>query len=81
MAQIKIRLRPNGPMLIEATGPLDAAVEIADHMGNAFVIPAGKTAVALCRCGQSANKPFCDGTHKTCGFLAEELAPPKAPTG
>ena len=77
MPDIKIRLRPNGPMVIEATGPLDTTIEIVDHVGNAFVIPAGKAAVALCRCGQSATKPFCDGTHKTCGFMAQELAPPR----
>jgi CDGSH-type Zn-finger protein len=77
MPDIKIRLRPNGPMVIEATSPLDTTIEIFDHVGNAFVIPAGKVAVALCRCGQSATKPFCDGTHKTCGFMAQELAPPR----
>jgi CDGSH-type Zn-finger protein len=70
MADVTIRLRPNGPLLVE--GP----VTIIDQNGNAFAIPAGKPAVALCRCGQSSNKPFCDGTHRTCGFVAQELAPP-----
>jgi CDGSH-type Zn-finger protein len=80
MPDVKIRLRPNGPLVIEAAGPLEAVIEIVDHAGNAFVIPAGKVAVALCRCGQSATKPFCDGAHKTCGFLAQEVAPPQPPT-
>jgi CDGSH iron-sulfur domain-containing protein 3 len=79
MAEIRIRLRPNGPMVIEATGPLEGALQITDHQGNSFPIPANKPVVALCRCGHSANKPFCDGAHKTCGFLAEELAPAPAP--
>jgi CDGSH-type Zn-finger protein len=68
--ELRIRCRQNGPLVIE--GP----VTIVDHLGNAFTLPTGKPAIALCRCGQSNTKPFCDGSHKTCGFLAEELAPP-----
>ena len=67
-----IRVRENGPILIQLP------VKIVDHLGNEFPIPAGKPAVALCRCGHSANKPFCDSSHKTCGFQAANLAPPKA---
>ncbi|MCZ6723474.1 MAG: CDGSH iron-sulfur domain-containing protein [Gammaproteobacteria bacterium] len=36
-----------------------------------------KEAMALCRCGQSANKPFCDGTHKTIGFSSENQLDPE----
>ena len=69
MSQVSIKVRDNGPFLVE--GP----VTIVDAAGGVFQIPAGKPAVALCRCGQSKNKPFCDGTHKTCSFLAAERAP------
>jgi len=68
---ITIRCRENGPLVIQG------AIKIVDHQGNEFAIPPGKDTVALCRCGHSKNKPFCDGTHRTCGFLAVELASPK----
>jgi CDGSH iron-sulfur domain-containing protein 3 len=64
MAEVKITLRPNGPLLVE--GPVD----LIDANGNPIERP-DKPAIALCRCGQSAKKPFCDGTHKGCGFVAE----------
>ena len=74
MSQVTIKVRDSGPFLVE--GP----ITIVDAAGGVFQIPAGKPAVALCRCGQSKNKPFCDGSHKTCGFMAVEraAAPPAA---
>ena len=65
---LTIRCRENGPLV------LPAGFKIVDHQGNEFALPQGKEFIALCRCGQSKNKPFCDGTHKQCGFLAAELA-------
>jgi CDGSH-type Zn-finger protein len=64
-----IRCRQNGPYVIQG------AVTIVDHNGRAFVPPAGKDSVALCRCGQSRNRPFCDGSHRACDFQAAETAP------
>ncbi len=52
----------NGPLLLNGT------VEAADHLGQPIEL--GPRA-ALCRCGQSANKPFCDGTHRKNGFRSE----------
>ncbi len=69
---LTIRCRENGPLV------LPAKFKIVDHLGNEFVLPTGKENVALCRCGQSKTKPFCDGSHKTCGFLAAESAAPPA---
>ncbi len=67
---LKIRLRENGPLVIEGE------VRVVDHHGNEFPQPAtGKKRLALCRCGQSKNKPFCDGSHKDGGFVAGETAP------
>lgn len=67
MSEVVIRVRPNGPYVIE--GP----VKVLDSQGNAFPTVEGK-AIALCRCGQSMNKPFCDGAHRTCNFTAADLA-------
>jgi CDGSH-type Zn-finger protein len=72
MPDVSIRTRENGPLLV--TGP----ITLVDPDGNQFNI-AGKETVALCRCGQSQNKPFCDGQHKACGFVAGERAVPTPP--
>jgi CDGSH-type Zn-finger protein len=72
MADVKITVRPNGPLRVECA---EGAVEIVDINGTKFDV-AGKPAFGLCRCGGSANKPFCDGTHNKNGFQASELAPP-----
>ncbi len=69
MSEVRIRMRPGGPLVIE--GPFT----LADSAGNLFSLPTDKPAIALCRCGQSANKPFCDGTHKTCNFVSDERVP------
>jgi CDGSH-type Zn-finger protein len=67
--KLTIRLREHGPLVLPAN------FRIVDHLGNEFSLPTGKENIALCRCGQSANKPFCDGAHKSCGFQANETAP------
>jgi CDGSH-type Zn-finger protein len=72
MSDVVIKTRLNGPLLI--TGPFT----LIDHLGQAFDI-SGQPNVALCRCGASKSKPFCDGSHKHCGFAAAETAPPPGP--
>jgi CDGSH-type Zn-finger protein len=74
MAATKITVNSNGSIRVEGD------FEIVDPTGQPFGL-AGRTSIGLCRCGNSANKPFCDGSHKTTGFndvvTARELAPPK----
>ncbi len=73
MAATKITVNSNGSIRIEGD------FEILDPQGAAFGL-AGRTVISLCRCGHSANKPFCDGTHKQIGFedqvQARDLPPP-----
>ena len=59
----KVTIKSNGPIRLEGE------FEIFDENGNKFDTE-GKTALSLCRCGQSSKIPFCDGTHKTCGFAS-----------
>ena len=68
MADVKITIRKNGPVLVEAK-----SFEVVDHEGRAFGL-AGRTTVALCRCGASGNKPFCDGSHNKAAFASECVA-------
>jgi CDGSH-type Zn-finger protein len=74
VATTRITVNPNGSLRVEGD------FEIVDAEGRPFGL-AGRTRVSLCRCGQSANKPFCDSAHKTCGFASQvvafDLAPPK----
>ena len=72
MAEVTIRMRANGPLVVE--GPF----KLIDSRGAEFVIPSNKPGVALCRCGQSSKRPFCDGTHKSCGFVSDEAPMPPA---
>ncbi len=69
MSEVKISIRDHGPLLIE--GP----ITLVDAEGNQFPLDASKPAIALCRCGASANRPFCDGSHKSCGFESADRAP------
>lgn len=71
MADVKIIVKTNGPYRIEG------AVKLVDLEGKEWDVSA-KPAFSLCRCGHSANKPFCDGTHKTINFVAEDTAPKQA---
>ena len=64
---VVIKVRNNGPYKV--TGP----ITVIDADGNEYELPEGDT-IALCRCGGSTTKPFCDGTHSRTGFEAAERA-------
>lgn len=59
----KIRCYPDGPLLCRGD------VELIGRDGQP--IPRRRNVVALCRCGASAIKPWCDGSHKVTGFSDE----------
>ncbi len=72
---LKVTVVRNGPFRL--TGD---AIQLLDPAGNAYGL-GGRTAISLCRCGHSSNKPFCDGSHNHHGFEDEPQArdlPPKA---
>ena len=65
MADVTIDIVKDGPLIV------NGEVELKDANGNAY--PAKKR-MALCRCGASTTKPFCDGTHSKIGFQAAAAA-------
>jgi CDGSH-type Zn-finger protein len=65
-AETKITALDNGLYLVK--GPM----KVLDAEGSEFRVE--RTTVALCRCGGSTTKPFCDGTHSKTGFEAAQRA-------
>ncbi len=74
MADSEITVSKNGPLRIKGN------FTIEDGEGNNYDL-AGREVIGLCRCGNSENKPFCDGSHNRAGFSHEAkafaLPPPK----
>lgn len=62
---VTIKVRKDGPYGVDLT---TGEINLIDHDGNSIPLPEGKTTIALCRCGASSKKPFCDGTHSKIGF-------------
>ena len=57
MSKTKLTINNNGSIKIEGD------FEIVDSQGNTYGLE-GRTVLGVCRCGHSANKPFCDGSHR-----------------
>jgi CDGSH-type Zn-finger protein len=72
VAGIPTKITPyrNGPYLVR--GPF----VLVDQEGNEIEVK--RPVVALCRCGRSQIRPFCDGTHKTTRFQAESGGPTRS---
>ena len=64
MADTTVTTRKNGPYMVQG------GIKIVDAAGNEVAIDGDSDMVFLCRCGESANKPFCDGKHRQVGFEA-----------
>lgn len=78
--RMSIRVRENGPYLVSGSVPLRTKEPIVSEDGDPLTWKTGaptetKQTYALCRCGASSNKPFCDGTHSRVGFDGTETAP------
>jgi CDGSH-type Zn-finger protein len=66
MTDATIKVSNNGPYVVSGS------IEVRDADGGVYTV---KQTFALCRCGGSSTKPFCDGTHAKNGFQAAERAP------
>ncbi len=64
MADTTVTTRKNGPYMVQGE------IKLVDAEGNEITIDGDSGMVFLCRCGDSSNKPFCDGTHRAAGFEA-----------
>jgi CDGSH-type Zn-finger protein len=75
MAATKLTVRNDGSVKVEGD------FEVVDQEGKAFGL-GGRATVALCRCGHSETKPFCDGSHRKLNFQSKIQAfdlPPALP--
>jgi CDGSH-type Zn-finger protein len=76
---MKITVTENGPYLVAGSIPMARQTIVADEEGNSVEWRAGdqfetQASCALCRCGQSGNKPYCDGSHRLADFDGTETA-------
>ncbi len=77
LTEPRITVRPNGPYHVTGDVPVVAKAQVETELGEPIVWQTGpelahKDRYALCRCGQSSRKPFCDGTHLRVEFEAED---------
>ena len=74
MADCEIKCNNNGPLIVRGD------FKLLDGEGNVFGL-GGRKQIALCRCGQSENKPFCDGAHSRDDFRSSVKRTDLSPLG
>jgi len=77
--KVRVTVAENGPYMVTGDVPLAKQTVVADAEGGSEAWREGdaiphRASYALCRCGASGTKPFCDGSHVRVGFLGEETA-------
>ncbi|MBS0378566.1 MAG: CDGSH iron-sulfur domain-containing protein [Proteobacteria bacterium] len=77
--EVKVVVSKNGPYLVTGGVPLAKQTIVSDAQGNSEEWKEGEPvktedSYALCRCGHSKNKPFCDGSHTKARFDGTETA-------
>src|SRR5271154_5244517 len=78
-SKVSVTISENGPYIVTGDIPLTKQTIVADAKGGSEAWQEGETiphreSYALCRCGRSGTKPFCDGTHLKTGFNGAETA-------
>lgn len=78
--QPNLKVQKNGPYLVTGSVPLRTKTPVVSEHGEPLTwqtheITDESPVYALCRCGGSANKPYCDGTHASQNFDGTETAP------
>ena len=76
----RVKVQPDGPYVVSGSVALRTKTPIVSEDGEPLGWLTGEVtdrgpAYALCRCGQSANRPYCDGTHASTDFDGTEAAP------
>jgi CDGSH-type Zn-finger protein len=78
-SKVSVTVSQNGPYIVTGDLPLAKQTIVTDARGGSEAWQEGeaiphKETYALCRCGASATKPFCDGAHSKIGFKGPETA-------
>jgi len=77
--KLKLTVARNGPLRIQGAREMIESGELQIQWSDGVPVePANLNAFTICRCGASASKPFCDGTHTKAGFEAAVQAVPES---